>query len=149
MKEFFESIIATGTYDLSDLEDKITKMWIVGKLTEEEKDELIQSACDSVDNSAQVDLFQMVVDLEHRVYALETSDIPIWSSGYVTQKGEVVRYDVTGDGEYDLCMYDGGRSETALSIGRIAGWYLVDTSSTKLKTITKNADGTYTLGDIE
>ena len=145
MKEFIDDVIAKGDYKLDELEVKIKKLYILGDLTEEEMDELLASAADSVDNSAQVDMFAKLVDLEHRVEALETADFATWRPGYVTQKGEIVKIDLDGDGTLDYAMYSGGRSETSLSVGKIDGWYKVTSAGVKTHTITRNSDGTYTL----
>jgi hypothetical protein len=145
MKEFIEQVIAKGDYKLDELEAKIKKLYILGDLTETEMDELLALAADSVDNSAQVDMFAMIVDLQHRVEALETADFPVWKAGYVTKKGEIVKIDLDGDGTLDYAMYYGGRSETSLSVGKINGWYKVTSAGVKTHTITRNSDGTYTL----
>ena len=149
MYEFIVDYIGKGDYKLEELELKIKKMFILGDLTEAEMDELLTLAADSVDNSAQVDLFQMVVDLQHRVEALETADFPVWKAGYVTKKGEIVKFDLDGDGVLDYCMYAGGRSETSLSIGKIDGWFKVTSAGVKTHIITRNADKTYTLTPVE
>lgn len=145
MKEFIEQVIAKGDYKLDELELKIKKLYVLGDLTESEMDELLALAADSVDNSAQVDMFAMIVDLQHRVEALETADFPVWKAGYVTKKGEIVKVDLDGDGTLDYAMYYGGRSETSLSVGKIDGWYKVTSAGVKTHTITRNSDGTYTL----
>lgn len=145
MKEFIEQVIAKGDYKLDELEFKIKKLYVLGDLTESEMDELLALAADSVDNSAQVDMFAMIVDLQHRVEALETADFPVWKAGYVTKKGEIVKVDLDGDGTLDYAMYYGGRSETSLSVGKIDGWYKVTSAGVKTHTITRNSDGTYTL----
>ena len=145
MKEFIESVIAKGDYKLDELEFKIKKLYVLGDLTEAEMEELLESAANSVDNSAQVDLFAKLVDLEHRVEALETADFATWKSGYVTKRGEIVKIDLDGDGTLDYAMYDGGRTETSLGVGKIDGWYKVTSAGVKTHTITRNSDGTYTL----
>ena len=145
MKEFIEQVNAKGAYKLDELELKIKKLYVLGDLTESEMDELLALAADSVDNSAQVDMFAMIVDLQHRVEALETADFPVWKAGYVTKKGEIVKVDLDGDGTLDYAMYYGGRSETSLSVGKIDGWYKVTSAGVKTHSITRNSDGTYTL----
>ena len=145
MKEFIAQVIAKGDYKLDELEVKIKKLYVLGDLTESEMDELLLLAANSVDNSAQVDLFAMIVDLQHRVEALETADFPVWKSGYVTKRGEIVKFDLDGDGTLDYCMYDGGRTETSLAVGKINGWYKVTSAGVKTHSITRNSDGTYTL----
>ena len=145
MRDFIEQVIAKGDYKLDEMETKIKRLYVLGDLTESEMEELLVLAANSVDNSAQVDMFAMIVDLQHRVEALETADFPVWKAGYVTKRGEIVKFDLDGDGVLDYCMYAGGRSETSLSIGKIDGWYKVTSSGTKTDIITRNSDGTYTL----
>lgn len=148
MKKFIEQVIAKGDYKLDELETKIKKLYVLGDITESEMDELLTLAADSVDNSAQVDMFTMIVDLQHRVEALETADFAIWKAGYVTKKKEIVKIDLDGDGTLDYAMYDGGRSETSLSVGKINGWFKVTSAGVKTHTITRNSDGTYTLNAL-
>lgn len=145
MRDFIEQVIAKGDYKLDEMETKIKRLYVLGDLTESEMEELLVLAANSVDNSAQVDMFAMIVDLQHRVEALETADFPVWKAGYVTKRGEIVKFDLDGDGVLDYCMYAGGRSETSLSIGKIDGWYKVTSTGTKTDIITRNSDGTYTL----
>lgn len=148
MKEFIKSIILSGNYVLSDIEIKIKKLYILGDLTESDMNELLTMAANNVDDSAQVDLFAKIVDLEHRIVALETADYAVWTAGYVTKKGEIVKIDLDGDGEYDYAMYAGGRSETSLSVGKIDGWYKVTPNGTKTHIITKGSNGTFVLTEI-
>jgi len=149
MKEFIISVIEKGDYKLDEIEVKIKKLYVLGDLTEEEMNELLQLAADSVDNSAQIDLFQKVVDLEHRIEALETADYVVWKAGYVTKRNEIVKFDLDGDGVYDYVMYAGGRTETSLSVGKIDGWYKVTSAGVKTHSITRNSDGTFTVTPIE
>ena len=101
MKDFIVSVIQKKDYKLDDVEAKIKKQYVLGDLTEDEMTELLKLAADSVDNSMQVDLFNKIVDLEHRVEALETADYVEWKPGYVTKKGEIVKFDIDGDGVLD------------------------------------------------
>ena len=133
-KEIFKTLIASGNYNLDELSYKLDKMFIEGKLTEAERDELLLMATDGAKDSAQIDIYEKIVDLEHRVVALETKDIPEWYAGYVTRKGEVVKFDYDNDGTLDLLRYDGGRNETALSPGKIDGWHVVDSEGNILGT---------------
>ena len=137
MKEFIESIINTGNYVLSEMEERIQKMFVMGKLTESEMTELLALAADNARDSMQIDVTAKLKELEDRIYALEhpvEPDYAIWTPGYVTKKGEVVRFDYDGDGNYDLLRYDGGRAETALRPGKIDGWHVVDAQGNILGT---------------
>lgn len=133
-KEIFKTLILSGNYNLSDITVKLDKMFIEGKITEADRDELLLMATNDAKDSMQIDIFQKLVDLEHRIVALETKDIVEWYSGYVTRKGEVVRFDYNADGELDLLRYDGGRNETALRPGKIDGWHVVDSQGNILGT---------------
>ena len=150
-KQLITTVIEQGNYALEDMERRITRLWIEGKITEADRDELIPLAAQYAQDRYQVDVLAKIADLEKRVYDLEwpTDQYVIWTAGYQTKQGETVRYDVTGDGEYDLCRYDGGRSYTALSIGKIEGWHLTDREGNATHTITRDSDGGYVLTAIE
>lgn len=149
--EILKSAIGFGGYELSEMESKIDRLWVEGHLTTEQRTELRTLAAEKARDADQIDVVQQLAALERRVYDLEhpTDIYPVWEAGYKTQQHEIVRYDVTGDGEYDLCRYDGGRSYTALSIGKIEGWHLLDRELQNTHDITRDADGGYVLTPIE
>lgn len=137
MYEIIKNYIKTATYNLDELTVKIDKFYLEGKLTESERDELIALANESVRDSYQINLYEKIVDLEHRIVFLETADYAVYTSGYVTKKGETVKFDYNKDGILDLLRYDGGRAETALSPGKIDGWHVVDSTGKILGTFYK------------
>lgn len=154
MIDYFQSIktlIAFGGYRLDEMEERIERLWVEGKLTTAQRDELRTLAAESAQDADQVDVVARLAELERRVYDLEhpTDIYPVWHSGYITKKGEIVRFDVSGDGELDLCRYDGGRNETSLSIGKIEGWHLLDRELNPTHDITRDADGGYVLTPID
>ena len=131
MKDFIESVIRTGNYVLSEMEERIQKMYVLGKLTTAELEELLALAADNARDSMQIDVTAKLKELEDRIYVLEHPAepvYPVWTAGYVTRKGEIVQYDYDADGQMDLLRYDGGRSETALRPGKIDGWHVVNFS---------------------
>ena len=146
-----QAIIATGEYALGTLEDRIDRLWLEGKLTTEQRDELRQAAADGAKEDYQIDVLAKLADHDQRIWELEhpVDQYVIWTNGYQTKQHEIVRYDVTGDGELDLCRYDGGRSYTGLSIGKIEGWHLLDRELNNVATITRDADGGYIITPIE
>lgn len=148
MKDFIKEIIRSGNYKLDEIERKIKKLYLLGDLTEDDMSELLTMAANGVDNSAQVDLFSKIVDLEHRIVALETADYAVWTPGYVTRRGEIVKFDIDNNGEYDYFMYDGGRKETSLRIGKIDGWYKVTSTGEKTHSVVRNEDGSYTITEL-
>ena len=149
-RNFVETVISHGGYVLSDMEERINKLWLEGKLPEGDREALMKLAAERAVDADQVDLAAKVADLEHRVYELEhpTDRYAVWEPGYQTKQHETVRFDVTGDGEYDLCRYDGGRSYTALSIGKIDGWHLVDREGNATYDISRDASGDYVLTPV-
>lgn len=125
MKDFIESVIRTGNYVLSEMEERIQKMYVMGKITENEMVELLNLADENADDSKQVDVIALIADLEKRVAVLESAGVVVWVSGMVTAKGQTVLYDIEKVGTLRYCRYDGGRSSTALSPGKIDGWVVL------------------------
>ena len=142
------TVIQTGDYILSDLEDRIDTLWVEGRITAEVRSELKQLAADNAREGV-AELREAIQSLEARVLKLEDEQYVIWTSGYQTKQHEIVRYDVTGDGELDLCRYDGGRASTSLSIGKIEGWHLLNRELENVATISRDADGGYVITPIE
>jgi hypothetical protein len=150
-KSYVESVIMRGDYVLDDMEAKISRLWIEGHLTDDERNELIALAADHAKDVFQTDVLARLAKAEYDIWELQhpVDVYEIWYAGKTTKKHEVVRYDVTGDGELDLCRYDGGRSYTALGIGKIDGWVILDRELNPTHTITRDADKNYVLTPIE
>lgn len=149
--------IQRGEYALENMEDRIERCWLDTRITTEQRDELLQLASECAKDEYQIDILAKLTDLETRVYELEHKDdpdpaeqYPVWEQGMITPQHGIVRWDVTGDGVYDLCRYDGGRSQgTASKVGGIEGWYLLDAELNATHNIHRNSDGTYTLTPVE
>ena len=148
--EYLRTVIQRGTFVLSEMEDKINKLWVEGKLTDADREVLLPMAAEYADDRFQVNVMEQLADLELRVYNLEhpVDQFPIWQKGQVSVKGQPYRFDVTGDGELDLVRYDGGRASTSLSIGKIEGWHMLDRELNPTHTITRDADGGYIVTPI-
>ena len=125
MKDFIESVIRTGNYILSEMEERIQKMYVLGKITAEEMAELLQMAADYADDAKQIDIAATLADLERRIEVLESAGVVVWKSGMSTAKGQTVLYDIIKEGILRYCRYDGGRASTALSPGKIDGWVIL------------------------
>ena len=141
------TVIQTGDYVLTDLEDRIDTLWVEGRISAETRAELKQLAAEN-SREGYAELRDAIQSLEARVLKLEDEQYVIWTNGYQTKQHEIVRYDVTGDGELDLCRYDGGRASTSLSIGKIEGWHLLNRELENIATITRDADGAYVITPI-
>ena len=148
MKDFIVNVINTGTYVLDDMEERIDKMYVCGKLTVEERDYLQAYAAERVNDSLQIDVAAILADLEQRVSALESKGVKVWTAGMVTAKGQTVLYDVDRDGTLDYCRYDGGRATTSSSPGKIEGWVKTDSAGNVTHRIVK-VDGEITLEPVE
>lgn len=71
MYNIVKNVIVSKNYDLKDILNKIENMWVRGKLTEDQKEELMSLARNeaSVDNS--INVFHKLEELDRRVRALE------------------------------------------------------------------------------
>lgn len=152
-----KTTIQRGEYLLDEMETRVERCWIDTRITMEQRDELLSLAAECAREEYQINIVEKFADHDERIYALEHKDdpdpveqYPIWEQGMVTPQHGIVRWDVTGDGEYDLCRYDGGRSQgTASKVGGIEGWYLLDSELNATHSIHRNSDGTYRLDPVE
>lgn len=149
MRNFIEEILNTGNYNLSQMEERIQKMYLLGKLSEEDMTYLLNLAAENANDSLQMDVAAVLADLEQRVSALESKGVKVWVSGMVTAKGQTVLYDVDKDGTLDYCRYDGGRATTSSSPGKITGWVKTDANGNVTHTISKDENGAIILIPIE
>lgn len=149
MRNFIEEVINQHNYKLSDMEERIQKMYILGKLSEEDMTYLLNLAAENANDSLQMDVAAVLADLEQRVSALESKWVKVWVSGMVTAKGQTVLFDIDKDGTLDYCRYDGGRATTSSSPGKITGWVKTDASGNITHTISKDENGNIILVPIE
>lgn len=150
MKDFIESIIATGNYVLSEMEERIQKMYVMGKLTEDDMTYLLNLAANSADDSLQINIVAKLAELEARIAKIESAGVVVWKSGMSTAKGQTVLYDILKDGTMRYCRYDGGRSATSLSPGKIDGWVILESAGGRVThTVGKDADGKIILISVE
>lgn len=134
--------IASGTYVLESLEGRIDQLWVEGKLTDEQRAELLNLAAEGARDVFQTDVLARLSKVEHDVWELlhPVDSYRVWYKGLEVLQHEIVRYDVTGDGELDLCQYNGGRASTVSWIGGIEGWNLLDRELNIVAVITRDAD---------
>ena len=150
MKDFIESIILTGNYKLSEMEERIQKMYVLGKITEADMVYLLDQAAEHANDSYQIDIVATIADLERRIEVLEAAGVVVWTTGHVTAKGETVLYDVIKEGHLRYCRYDGGRASTSLSPGKINGWVVLSGAGGDVThTVEKDAEGNIILVPVE
>lgn len=149
-KELITKVIEQGNYVLSEMEQRIDRCWIEGKITEADRDELLPMAAEYAQDRWQVNILEVIANHERRLYELEnpTDIYPEYQKGQVSERGVVYRADVTGDGELDLVRYDGGRASTSLSIGKIEGWHMLDRELNITHSISRDSDGNYVLTPV-
>ena len=142
MKEFIESVIRTGNYVLAEMEERIQKMYVLGKITEAEMVELLNLAAEHAKDEMQIDIAATLADLEKRVELLESAGVVVWKPGMVTAKGQTVLYDILKEGQLRYCRYDGGRASTSLSPGKIDGWVVLASAGGEIThKVEKDDDG--------
>jgi hypothetical protein len=140
--ELYKSVISTGNYVVSEMEDRIETVYAAGRITAEERAELLILADENARDAVQIDVVAKLAELEGRIAKLEAKGVVVWTAGHATAKGETVLYDVDKDGKLDYCRYDGGRASTALSPGKINGWVVLDAEGGQvIATIEKDDEG--------
>lgn len=149
-KSIFETVINSGKFILTDMETKIETAWVEGKLTAEEKVYLLNLADEKADDAQQIDLSAVLADLEARIAVLESAGVVVWKQGMSTAKGQTVLYDIIKEGILRYCRYDGGRSATSLSPGKIEGWVVLSGAGGNVThTVEKDGQGNIILVPVE
>ena len=144
MRDFIESIIKTGNYKLPDMEERIYKLFAMGKLEEADVPELLGMAAEYAKDEMQIDVAATLADLERRLEVLESAGVRVWVSGMTVAKGQTVLYPILKPEDTTLryCRYDGGRASTALSPGKIDGWVVLASAGGEVThRVEKDADG--------
>ena len=127
MREFFESVIKTGRFVLSEMEERIDKAFVMGKISAEDTVALKGLAAEYAKDEMQIDVAAALADLERRIEVLESAGVVVWKQGMSVAKGQTVLYPILKPEDMTLryCRYDGGRDATALSPGKIDGWVVL------------------------
>ena len=150
MKDFIESVINTGNYILSEMDERIDRMYILGKITDEEAVYLHNLAAEKANDTMQIDVSAVLADLEARISVLESAGVVVWVQGMSTAKGQTVLYDILKEGQLRYCRYDGGRSATSLSPGKIDGWVILASAGGAVThTVEKDENGNIILVPVE
>lgn len=148
--DIYKNVIATGEYRISDMEERIETVYAQGKITAEERAELLTLASESAKDTLQIDVIAQLADINRRLAILESAGVVVWKSGMSTAKGQTVLYDILKDGIMRYCRYDGGRSATSLSPGKIDGWVILASAGGAVThTVGKDADGKIILISVE
>lgn len=142
----FKQVISVGQFKTADMEERIETSYIAGKLTSAERAELLSLADENAKDSYQIDIAAKLADLEARIAVLESAGVVVWKYGMSTAKGQTVLYDILKEGTMRYCRYDGGRSATSLSPGKIDGWVILASAGGEVThTVEKDENGSIIL----
>lgn len=143
--EIYKNVINNGDFVLSAMEEKIETVYAQGKITAEERTELLNLASNMAKPEKQIDIVLKLAELEKRIAAIEGTGIVVWTSGMSVAKGQTVLYDVLKEGQMRYCRYDGGRAATSLSPGKIDGWVVLASANGEVTHKIVRVDGVNTL----
>lgn len=147
--EIYKNVINGGDFMLSSMEEKIETVYAQDKITAEERTELLDLASNMARPEKQIDIVAKLAELEQRIAVIEGSGVVVWTYGMSVSKGQTVLYDVLKDGQLRYCRYDGGRSATSLSPGKIDGWVVLDSANGTVTHRIVRVDGKNTLVPVE
>ena len=143
--EIYKNVINNGDFVLSAMEEKIETVYAQGKITADERTELLNLASNMANPEKQIDIIAKLAELEARIAVIEGSGIVVWTSGMSVAKGQTVLYDVLKEGQMRYCRYDGGRAATSLSPGKIEGWVVLASANGEVTHKVVRVDGVNTL----
>ena len=130
--DIYKEAINAGGYSLAQMEERIETVYACGKISKEERSELLDLVSDKGDHLNADEIMSKLADLENRLSVIESSGVKVWVSGMVTAKGQTVMYDALGTGSMQYCRYDGGRASTSLRPCKIDGWSILDSIGGKV-----------------
>ena len=108
-----KNVISRGGYNLSAVLSKIDTVWAEGKLSDEQRDELIGLARKGANAEKDIDLMAKITELEERIRALEG-----------TVSGEDFQEYVPGKWYYggDTCHFEGANYRCTAPVGTPCVW---------------------------
>lgn len=117
----FKNVITKGDYDLSVLLARIDKYHIEGKITDEERDELITMARAGASAVGGINVIAKIEELDRRVKKIEDGNVPV-------TPGEVYEEYVPGKWYYggDKCAFKGNNYICTAPEGVVCVWSPVE-----------------------
>lgn len=98
MYNILKNVINRGEYDLSSIVSKTDKLWAEDKITEEQRDELLEMARSGAHPGNSIDVLAKLVELESRIKILEeggtdtTEEIDDYIAGKWYYRGNKMRF---------------------------------------------------------
>ena len=124
--EIYKEAINAGGYSVSAMMERIETVYACGKITKEERAELLDLCSDKGDALDNSEIMNRLADIENRLAVIENAGVKVWVKGMVTAKGQTVLYDALKTGTMQYCRYDGSRESTSLKPCQIVGWVILD-----------------------
>ena len=121
MYNIIKTVITSGNFELTDIIRKIDTVWFEGKITDEEKSELVEMAQGKANPQHSMDLIAKVADLEKRVKILE-------AKGNTATEGEEVTetYEPFEEGKWyyngDKVSFEGNNYTCIAPEGTVCVW---------------------------
>jgi hypothetical protein len=117
----FKNVITKGDYDLSVLLARIDKYHIEGKITDEERDELITMAREGASAVGGIDVIAKLEELDLRIKNIEDGNVPV-------TPGETYEEYVPGKWYYggDKCAFGGNNYICTAPEGVVCVWSPVE-----------------------
>ena len=117
MYNILKNVIDRGEYNLSSIVSKADKLWVEDKLTEEQRDELVNMARAGAKTEYSVDVFTKLIELEQRIKALEEGKTD-------TNTAETIEEYVIGKWYYtgNKALFNGKVYECIAPAGVVCTW---------------------------
>ena len=123
MYSIVKNVLNQGGYDLTAIIKKIDTLWLQGKLTDEQRDELTETARNTADVQYSVDVLTKLEELDKRLTVLE-------KSGGDTSGEDTAEYPeyVVGKWNYngDKCSFGGKNYTCTAPTGTVCVWSPTD-----------------------
>ena len=97
MYEIVKNVLNSGGYDLTAIIKKIDSLWVQGKLTDSEYNELISSARNGAKTEHSVDILTKLEELDKRLKVLENFEAPSDSTEGTVEEYAVGKWYYKGD----------------------------------------------------
>lgn len=146
--EIYKEAISAGGYSITSMQERIETVYACGKISKEERAELLDMASDRGDVLDLTAIMDKLADLENRLAVIEQTGVRVWVKGTVTAKNQVVLYDVFGDG-LRYCRYVGSRDSTTLKPCSAWGWEVLDGINGNVTHRTVKTDNGVELVEVE
>ena len=125
MFNIIKTVIDSNHYELADILKKIDKTWFEGKLSDDERNLLVESAQGKANPQNSIDVIRKLEELDKRVRALEAERKEETEDGSEGETEEVTYPDYVAGTWYrngDIVMFDGNAYRCVAPEGQTCVW---------------------------